>query len=211
MWDTVAFMLKPFLACLVIPGIHAYLGIHVISREEIFVDIALAQLAALGATVAFLFGHDLQGAMASLYALGFSFVGAAVFSVTRSREGRVPQEAVIGIVYAISAAAAILVIDRAPQGAEHIKSMLVGSILTVSWPEILSAAGLYLVLGGFHWAFRRPFLQISFSPGEAQARGLHIRLWDFLFYASFGVVVTVSVRMAGVLLVFSYLVVWAGR
>src|SRR5213593_4241494 len=196
----------PFLACLVLTGIHVYLGLHVLARGVIFVDLALAQIAALGLSVAVLAGHPIQSDAAYWYALAFAVGGAAVFALSRLHAAPVPQEAIIGIVYAVSAAAAVLVVDRAPQGSEHIKQLLVGSILTVTGDEVRALTLLYAVLGALLWAVRRPLLLISFDPdGAAQPHA--VRAWDFVFYASFGLVVTSSVRVAGVLLVFSYLVV----
>ena len=205
--DLLALMWVPFLMCLVLTGIHAYLGLHVIAREVVFVDIALAQIAALGATAAFLWGYDLDSWGSYGFALSFTILGASVFALTRSRERRVSQEAIIGVVYAVSAAAAVLVADRTPHGAEHLRSMLVGSILAVRGREVLEVASLYALIGLFHWLCRRPFLLISTEPERAYRDGWRVRGWDFLFYASFGVVVTSSVRIAGVLLVFSYLIV----
>ncbi len=207
MWLALDFLWIPFLACLVLTGIHAYLGLHVLARGVIFVDLALAQVAALGITIAFLAGHTIQSDAAYWYALTFTVGGAVLFSVSRVRRAPIPQEAIIGIVYAVSAAAAVLVVDRAPQGSEHIKQLLVGSILTVTPAEVGTLAILYAVIGAFHWAIRRPLLQISFDPEGALQHRRWVRWWDFLFYASFGFVVTSSVRIAGVLLVFSYLIV----
>jgi zinc/manganese transport system permease protein len=152
-------------------------------------------------------GYGLEGSTAYLMSLGATFVGAGIFSLTRMRHGRVPQEAIIGIVYAVSAAAAVLTIDRAPHGAEHIKHMLVGSILWVSWADVLRMAAVYLVVGAFHWVLRERFITISMDEGEAARRGWAIRAWDFVFYASFGLVISISVPIAGVLLVFSFLIV----
>lgn len=197
----------PFLACLVLAGIHAYLGLHVLARGVIFVDLALAQVAALGISVAFLAGHPMQSRAAYWYALTFTVGGAILFAVSRARRPRIPQEAIIGIVYAVSAAAAVLVVDRAPQGGEHVKQLLVGNILTVTPAEVRVLALLYATIGALHWVIRRPLLDISFDPEAARAKGRWVGWWDFLFYASFGVVVTSSVRVAGVLLVFSYLIV----
>jgi zinc/manganese transport system permease protein len=197
----------PFLACLVLTAIHVYLGLHVLARGVIFVDLALAQVAALGITLAFLAGHPIQSDAAYWYALAFTACGAALFSATRMRRASIPQEAVIGIVYAVSAALAVLVVDRAPQGAEHIRQLLVGNILTVSAGDVGRLALLYAAIGALHAAMRRPILEISFDPDGAAARRRAIRWWDFAFYVTFGIVVTSSVRIAGVLLVFSYLIV----
>lgn len=205
--ELLALMWVPFLMCLVLTGIHAYLGFHVIAREVVFVDIALAQIAALGATAAFLFGFDLETWESYAFALAFTILGAVVLALTRSRERHVSQEAVIGVVYVVSAAAAVLLADRSPHGAEHLRGMLVGSILSVTGSEVLKVAILYAAIGLFHWQCRRPFFLISTDPAGAYRDGWRVRWWDFLFYASFGVVVTSSVRIAGVLLVFSYLIV----
>ena len=200
--------LPPLVACLVIVAIHSYLGLHVIAREVIFVDLSLAQMAALGSAVAILAGSQSDSRAAFLYALGFTSIGAAVFALTRTEEkGRVPQEAIIGIVYVVASAAAILVADRTPRGGEAIKDILVGSLLWVTWPAIVRLAAVYAALGLFHWVLRRRFLTISFQPEIALAKGWRIRWWDFLFYLSFGIVITFSVPIAGVLLVFSFLVV----
>ena len=207
MSDLLALMWVPFLMCLVLTGIHAYLGFHVIAREVVFVDIALAQIAALGATTAFLFGWDLETGASYAFGLGFTIMGALVLALTRSRGGLVSQEAVIGVVYAVSSAAAVLLADRSPHGAEHLRGMLVGSILSVNGREVLTVGGLYGGIGVVHWLCRRPFFLISRDPAQAYREGWRVRWWDFLFYASFGVVVTSSVRIAGVLLVFSYLIV----
>ena len=202
----VEFLWAPFLACLVLTAIHVYLGLHVLARGVIFVDLALAQVAALGITIAFLAGHPIQSDAAYWYALAFTLGGAALFAASRTRRAPVPQEAIIGIVYAVSAAAAVLVVDRAPQGGEHIRQILVGSILTVTPTEVGTLALLYAPIGVLHWLIRRPLLDISFDSEGAGAQRA-VRGWDFVFYASFGVVVTSSVRLAGVLLVFAYLVV----
>jgi zinc/manganese transport system permease protein len=205
--DLLALLWAPFLMCLVLTGIHAYLGVHVLAREVVFVDIALAQIAALGATAAFLFGHELHTWESYGAGLLATLVGALVLALTRSRERHVSQEAVIGVVYAASAAGAVLLSDRAPHGVEHIRAMLVGSILTVNGADVVSVAVLYGLIGIVHWCCRGPFFLISTDPRRAYAEGWRIRLWDLLFYATFGVVVTSSVRIAGVLLVFSYLIV----
>jgi zinc/manganese transport system permease protein len=200
-------LLIPFAACLVLTGIHCYLGIHIVSRGVIFVDLALAQVAALGSTVALLLGYELSSIEAYLMSLGFTFVGAAVFALGRMRDKSVPQEAIIGIVYAVSSAIAILVLDRAPHGQEAIKTMLVGNILFATWPQVGKIAAMYLAVGVLHFLLRRRFLLISMNPEQARRDGIWIRLWDFIFYITFGLIVTSSVRIAGVLLVFSYLVV----
>src|SRR5664279_668323 len=201
------FLLAPLAASLILTGIHAYLGVHVVERGVIFVDLALAQIAALGAIVALIIGLDPHGSSAYWISLGFTFLGALVFSVAKSKRAHIPQEAFIGIAYAVASAAAILAMSKATGETEHLKDMLVGNILAVSWAEVGKTAALYGVIGLFHYIFRKRFLLISMNPKEAEAQGISVRLWDFLFYASFGLVVTSSVAIAGVLLVFCYLIV----
>ena len=205
--DLLALLWVPFLMCLVLTGIHAYLGVHVLAREVVFVDIALAQIAALGATAAFLFGHELETWESYASGLTATLLGALVLSLTRTRRRNVSQEAIIGVVYAVSSAGAVLLADRAPHGAEHVRAMLVGSLLSVRPGEVAKVAVLYGAIGLLHWLCRRPFFLISTDPEAAFAEGWRVRLWDFVFYASFGLVVTSSVRVGGVLLVFSYLIV----
>jgi len=201
------FLLAPFVASLILTGIHAYLGVHVVERGVIFVDLALAQIAALGAVLAVVYGMDPHGGWSYWISLGFTFLGAAIFAVARTRRGHIPQEAFIGIAYAVASAMAILLMSKATGETEHLKDMLVGNILAVSWAEVRRTALLYGVVGLFHYMFRKNFLLISMNHEKAESLGINVRLWDFLFYASFGFVVTSSVAIAGVLLVFCYLIV----
>jgi zinc/manganese transport system permease protein len=204
-------MLPPLAICLVLTGIHGYLGIHVLARKVIFVDLALAQIAALGSVCAVLLGYDARLPADSpyvyLFSLGFTLAGAAVFALTRMRREKVPQEAFIGIVYAVASALAILLLARSPGEGEHIKEMLVGNVLLVTWPTVIRTAIIYAAIGVFHYLLRRPFFEVSTDHDAAVARGRRVLLWDFAFYASFGLVITSSVAVAGVLLVFSFLVV----
>jgi zinc/manganese transport system permease protein len=205
--DTFSFLLAPFVASLILTGIHAYLGVHVVERGVIFVDLSLAQIAALGTTMAVLYGIEPHSVPAYVVSLIFTFIGAGVFSTIRGRHVRIPQEAIIGICYAVASAAAILAMSKSVEQTEHLKEMLVGNILTVSWFEVGKTAALYGAIGLFHYIFRKKFLAISMDAAKAEADGINTRLWDFLFYASFGFVVTSSVAIAGVLLVFCYLIV----
>jgi len=204
------FLAAPFVASLILTGIHAYLGVHVVERGVIFVDLSLAQIAALGATIALLLpfsSGDPHGPEVYWVSLAFTFIGAAIFSLVRGHHSRIPQEAIIGISYAVASAAAILAMSKSTSQAEHLNHMLVGNIIAVSWHEVFKTAGLYGVVGLFHFLFRRQFLAISLHAEEPERTGLNVRFWDFLFYASFGFVVTSSVAIAGVLLVFCYLIV----
>ena len=208
--QVVEFLAAPFVASLILTGIHAYIGVHVVERGVIFVDLSLAQIAALGATIALLLpwsSGDPHGPDVYWISLAFTFIGAAIFALLRARRARIPQEAIIGITYAVASAAAILAMSKSTSQAEHLKDMLVGNILAVSWPEVYKTAALYGAIGMFHYLFRKPFLAISLAHDNPESTGLHVRFWDFLFYASFGFVVTSSVQIAGVLLVFCYLIV----
>jgi len=205
--DMLTLMAAPFAACLILAGIHCYLGLHVVTRGVIFVDLSLAQIAAFGAVLALLFGYELSSPQAYVVSLLFTFIGAGIFAVSRLREKVIPQEAIIGIVYAVFSALAILVLDRAPHGHEALQTMLVGSILYVNWHDVLKLFVVYSAIGVFHYIFRQRFLLISRDVAEAKRQGIRVMLWDLLFYITFGFVVTSSVKIAGVLLVFSYLVV----
>src|SRR3954453_14762298 len=211
-----SFLAPCFAASLILAGIHAYLGVHVVERGVIFVDLSLAQIAALGATIALLMpfsNGDPHAPVVYWVSLVFTFIGAFIFSTIRSKRGRIPQEAIIGICYAVASAAAILAMSKATSESEHLKDMLVGNILAVSWPEVAKTAALYGAIGLFHYTFRRQFLAISMAHHhdthhhDVPVPNLNVRFWDFLFYASFGFVVTSSVSIAGVLLVFCYLIV----
>src|SRR5712691_4631701 len=191
------FLLAPFVASLILTCIHAYLGVHVVERGVIFVDLALAQIAALGATVAIVVGMDPHGRGSYWISLAFTFLGAAIFAFARSSRGHIPQEAFIGIAYAVASATAILFMSKATGETEHLKDMLVGNILAVSWPEVGKTAFLYGAIGIFHILFRKKFLAISMNHQKAEQSGIRVRFWDFLFYASFGFVVTSSVAIAG--------------
>ena len=201
------FLAAPFVASLILTGIHAYLGVHVVERGVIFVDLSLAQIAAFGTTIAVLAGLDPHGTGAYWMSLGFTFLGAAIFSAVRLHHSKIPQEAVIGICYAVASAAAIVAMSKSTAQTEHLKEMLVGNILSVSWAEVRKTALLYGAVGLFHYLLRKKFLLISMHREEAEKQGVNVPLWDFLFYASFGFVVTSSVAIAGVLLVFCYLIV----
>ena len=204
MWEV---MFWPIVACVLLPWLLVYLGIHVVQRGIIFIDIAMAQMASLGICVAVLLRLDLESPATFGIALGFTLIGAAIFSFTGKRESKVPQEAVIGIAYVVAAAAAVLLLSRAAEGDEEIKNMLVGNILLVTPTDVWKCFGLFALVGVFHFAFRKKFLLVSFDREAAFHQGWRVRLWDFLFYASFGFVVTSFVRIAGVLLVFTYLIV----
>ncbi len=266
MTDFVELLSAPFAACILIAALHCYMGLHVVKRGVIFVDLALAQMAALGTAVALLLGpvfdmhphnhetvhashheiemlsesevadalfgedighglhqtqtneevepahdktvmHWLKEKSSYILSLSFAFFGAVIFALGRFRDERVPHEAIIGIVFVVSSALAILVLSKAPHGHEKMEAMLVGSILFVNWSDVLNMLLLYVPLGGLHFAIRRVLMRISENIREAESAGIQVRAWDLLFYASFGLMVTQSVSIAGVLVVFSYLII----
>lgn len=199
--DAIHFLLAPFAMCLLLAGIHCYLGIHVLARGVVFIDLSLAQVASFGATMALLWDPEHESPMGYFIALGATFIAAALFALARRFEKKIPQEALIGITYAFASAAVVLVIDKLAHGAEHLKEALVGQILWVTWPDVLKTLAIYCAVGLIHWKFREKFLRHSFENGQNHW------FWDFLFYALFGVVITSSTSIAGVLLVFSFLIV----
>jgi zinc/manganese transport system permease protein len=208
-WSQVMTVMKwPLVACLLLPGILVYYGLHIIKREVIFVDLALAQVATLGTCVCLWLGHEADDPHNFFWSLGFTLAGALLFTFTRpSRKARVPQEALIGIIYVVAAAAGILLMSKSPHGKEELQRTLVGDLLTVTPPQIWKTAALYAVIGLVHFIFRKQFIKLSFDHDHAEHGGLNVRLWDFLFYALFGLIVTSFVQVGGVLMVFSYLIV----
>ncbi|MBU0717765.1 MAG: metal ABC transporter permease [Planctomycetes bacterium] len=262
--EALPFLAVPFVACLVIASLHCYMGLHVIKRGVIFVDLALAQAAALGAAVALLIsplvcpepphhdqdrfasavvgeadlahqldldgeatategGLDAERVIADTHdhpphehgherlgygmSLLFALLGAILLSFGRLRDERIPHEAVIGIIFVVCASLSVLILSKAPHGHEKMEAMLVGSILFVSWRQVALMSALYLVLGLFHLAARRHFLEITQSVTGSEKAGKLVRLWDCLFYGSFALMVTQSVSIAGVFVVFSYLII----
>ena len=194
-------MIPPIVAGLVIISIHAYLGLHVIARGVIFVDLAFAQIAALGATTGFLMGVDHDTPLSLALSVGFTVVGALIFSFSRLKETVVPQEAVIGITFVVASSAVILISGFTAEGSEHIAETLTGTLIWIAWPQIIRMAVVYTILGVIYYIFRKPFLSVSL--GETAPRA---PVWDFLFYVLFGIVISLSVPVAGVLMVFSSLV-----
>ena len=207
MSEILLLMKWPLIASLILPWLLVYLGLHIVQRGVIFVDLALAQTAAFGTCVAMLFGYDAHDPQSYAFSLGFTFVGAAVLTFTRTKNQRVPQEALIGIVYVVAAAAAILALSKSAGGSEELQKSLVGELLVVAPLEIWKTFLMFLGVGIAHFFFRKKFLAISADADRAEAEGIRVRFWDFLFYMLFGVVVTSFVHIGGVLLVFSYLVV----
>ena len=198
--DALVFLSAPFAMCLILAGIHCYLGLHVLARGVIFVDLSLAQVAAFGATIAIFFGLDHHSVGTYFVSLGCTFIAAALFALARRHEKVFSQEAVIGIVYALASASVVLVVDRIAHGAEHIKDILVGQVLWVSWHDVIKTSLIYSAVSTVHYVFRKQLIGASFGAHGSGA-------WDFLFYALFGIVITSSVSMAGVLQVFAYLIV----
>ncbi len=197
MSDAIDLLWLPLAASVLLVGIHAYFGMQVIARGVIFVDLALAQLAALGATVAFMLGHATQSAATLAWSLGFTLFAAVLLASTRRLSARIPQEALIGVIYVVAAAASFLLVDKAPQGTEHIKQILTGNILTVGITDLLTIAPLYAFIGVMHWLAAGRLARGAFFPW----------IRDLFFFGTFGIVVTSSVALAGVLLVFSFLII----
>ena len=203
-----AVMRWPLAACLLLPPLLVYLGIHVVKREVIFVDLALAQVATMGTCIALILGFKFGDLTTFWISLAVTFVAAGLFSWSRSIEKHeVPQEAIIGITFVVAAAAVILLLSRVAGGKEELENLLTGDILNVNSLDVLKRAGTFAALGVFYAVFHRRFALISDDFRQALAAGMFVRLWDFLFYAAFSLVVVSFVRIAGVLLTFAYLIV----
>ncbi len=198
----------PLAACLILPPLLVYLGLHVVKREVIFVDLALAQVATLGTCVGLIMGYQFNDRVTFWISLGVTFLGAGLFSWSRSsKKHPVPQEAIIGITFVVAAAGVILLLSRVAGGKEELEHLLTGDILNVTGAEVGQRAAIFVVLAAFYAAFHKRFALISSDPASAFAQGMKVRLWDFLFYAAFSLVVVSFVRVAGVLLTFAYLIV----
>ncbi|MFN2474904.1 MAG: metal ABC transporter permease [Chthoniobacterales bacterium] len=204
MWDV---LFWPIMACVLLPWLLVYLGLHVVQRGIIFIDIAMAQMASLGICLALLLGREPEDWGTLAVALVVTLLAAALFALTGKRVSAVPQEAIIGITYVVAAAASVLLLSRSAHGNEEIRNMLVGDITVVRADEVWRCFAVFAAVGVVHYLLRKSFLLVSFDRERAYESGLRVRWWDFLFYALFGLVVTIFVRVAGVLLVFSYLIV----
>lgn len=216
MFTALEFMLAPFVVCLLLIGINIYFGIHVIKREIIFIDIALAQIATLGATFASILPflsahhghhHDEQTLAAYLFSIGFTTVAAAVFTILKSRKLPIPLESLIGIAYAVAATGSVILLDKAAGSDVHVKEMVEGSILWVSWSEIIKLFIVFLTIGLFHFIFRKKFIALTDKYNQTNNKNGVTMLWDFLFYASFGIVVVHSVEVGGILTIFAFLII----
>ncbi len=205
LWEV---MKWPLAACLIFPPLLVYMGLHVVKREVIFVDLALAQVAALGTCIALLMGHHFEDRITFWMSLAVTFLGAALFSWTRnSRRFQVPQEAIIGITFVVAAAGVILLLSRVAGGKEELEHLLTGDILNVNADDVGQRAIQFLAIAAFYGTFHRRFALISTDVDAAAREGIHVKLWDFLFYAAFALVVVSFVHIAGVLLTFAYLIV----
>ena len=212
MWEAVQFLFPPFIACISVLWILGYLGVHVLEREIIFIDIALAQVAATGSTLAFILYrqhmHEKNSIIARLFAIGFTLIAAAFFSYVSKKVARISNETVIGVSYAIAAAATLFLLAMAAGGDVHMEEMFAGSILWAQWPDIIHCAVVYAAVGIFHYIFRDKFINLSCNYNNTSNNNdMKVMWWDFLFYASMGIVITYSVEFAGVLLTFSFLII----
>ena len=218
MLTALGIMFAPFVACLTLVGIHGYFGIHVLKREIIFIDIAMAQIAALGGTFHLLFQPDVtvehgivaytqEAYLTYLFSFGFVAIAAVVFTFLKSEKLVISLEALIGITFAVATTGAVIFIDKAAGGDVHVKEMLVGSILWVKWSQILKSFIVYSIIGAFHYRFRDKFIPISENYKKAKEKGINVRLWDFMFYLTLGIVVMHSVRIGGILVVFAFLII----
>lgn len=205
--DFLTFMGPPTAACFLLAIIFTYFGCHVLKREIIFIDLSLAQLAALGTTLAFT--QEIEPDSPSSLALSFLFVvaGSAFFSCTRNLSKSIPQEAVIGIVYVVSASVALLLLSQVSHGAEHLKALLNGSILWVSWGGVLKIFGITLLVGALHWKKRKQFIEQSTTYRKRIKENPRDGFLDFLFFLTLGLVIVVSVKTAGVFLIFTLLII----
>ncbi|MFQ5534747.1 MAG: metal ABC transporter permease [Sphingomonadales bacterium] len=183
---------------------HTYLGLHVLERGIIFIDLALAQVAALGLSIAFLMGHEAHGPDAQLYAFVATLLAALGFAKLRQIPGKIAREVTIGCVYVVATALSIVILSLSSQGMTELKALFNGNILWTNWDEIAIIGAAYAALTVLHVIYRRRFLALSFEPEAAKRPSL---MWEFFFFASFAVTITLAVNVAGILLVFAFLII----
>lgn len=189
-----------FLICLLLTGIHCYLGLHVLARKIIFVDLALTQSAAFGLAISLLAGWELGSLKSYLMTLSSALLASALFTLIASNKKKVSQEAFIGIVYAFFSVLVILLFDKAAHGSEHVKQTLTGHLVWATWVEALKVFCIYAVLSLVYFFFQKKLWESSIG------KDTHWK-WNLLFYILFSFVIASSVSLAGVLLVFSFLIV----
>lgn len=205
--DFITFMAAPALGCLVMSFIFTYFGIHVLKRGIVFIDLSMAQLAALGTTVAFSLNLEEHSFGTFLFSIGFVFLGASFFTIVRFMTPRISQEAVIGIVYVVAASLAVIVADHSPRAAEHIQHTLNGSILWLSWGEVLWLLTTFIALGAFLWATRNPFSECTDQANSKDPYTRQLGFWDFVFYLALGLAIVACIQTAGIFLIFTLLII----
>ncbi|MFO7575503.1 MAG: metal ABC transporter permease [Bacteroidales bacterium] len=212
MATAISFMIGPFIACMLLIFIMVYFGIHVLEREIIFIDIALAQIAALGSAVALVVsagnsGHIHEHEARSILPYLFCLLAAGVFTLLKSKKIRIPLEAIIGIAYAVATTSAVIILDKGAGSDVHIHDMLAGSILWVSWPEIIRLLIIIAVTAGIHFIFRDKFKAVTLLYKDKETEITNPKLWDFVFYLTFGIVIVEAVNVGGILTIFGFLII----
>lgn len=210
MIDILSFMAPAIVMCIILTAICGYIGIHVVMREVIFIDIALAQIAALGTSFALFWGFEHSDPAALVISLAFTLLSAFMLSGVRRLSSVVPQEAFIGILYATGSAAVLLAGDRLPHGSEYVHDLMCGHLLWVSWGEVGIYSIVFIALGVIFFFIHKKLLEVSTitkANGKNGSKAKHLVFWDFIFYSLLGILVTFAVKVAGVLLVFGFLIV----
>ena len=181
----------------------SYLGVHVVGRGIVFVDLALGQISMLGVAFANFVEKD-----PTVISIVFTMVGAFLLSFVNVKDKRLKQEAIIGIVYAVACAATVLLISKAPHGEADISEVLFGSLFTVTTTQIEVMALVFGAIGVVHIVFRKKFFELTEKFENHQVEHIGVfNLWNFLFYLSIGLAIVLAVRAGGVIPVFSYIVV----
>ncbi|MFZ5515380.1 MAG: metal ABC transporter permease [Candidatus Zhuqueibacterota bacterium] len=206
MIENLKFLSVPITACILMAGILSYFGNHILSRGIIFIDIALAQIAALGTMIGLLMGFAEGSTSVELISLVFTLVIISIFALTKFEKQVVPQEAIIGIIYGLGLGVAMLLAEKIPGGSNYITKTISGNLLWTSWDDVLSSAVLFAIIGVIHILLRKPFIKISESKENLPFSIQKVRLYELAFYITFGIIVVRSVPIGGIFLVFSLLI-----
>ncbi|MCP4723991.1 MAG: metal ABC transporter permease [bacterium] len=206
MLETITFLAAPIAGCIVMAGILSYFGNHILTRGLIFIDIALAQIAALGTMIGLLMGFTEDTISVEMVSLLFTMIIITIFALTKFEKQVIPQEAIIGIIYGLGLGLAWLIAEKIPGGSNFLTKTITGNILWITWGKVLAFFILFLLIAFIHYFFRKPFIRISESRKNLPYSIKKVRIYELIFYLTFSIVVVRTVPVGGIFLVFTLLI-----